>query len=64
VTLTKEQKIHDLAVAFATAEYSNGLKRQEVDTSEAAQNGSLIFLSLYKGALVDFERDQRNSPDD
>ena len=64
MTRTKEQKIHDLAVAFATAEYSNELKRQEFDTSEAAQKGSLVFLSLYKGALIDFDRDQRNFPDD
>jgi hypothetical protein len=54
---SNEQKSHDLAVAFAAAEYNNELKRRNIDMqNEKPQKGIDVFVFLYKQALQDFKR--------
>jgi len=55
-TLLPDQKVHDLAVAFAAAEYNNEVERRQIEL-EAAQQGISIFLFLYeqRGVAVQVE---------
>ena len=56
---TKDQKAHDLAVAFAVAEYENELKRRHDKsdvTIDAPQQKSLVFHFLYDNAIKDFKK--------
>ena len=59
-----DQKIHDLAVSFAAAEYKDEIARQlaDPDTSavyESAQQRSFVFISLYRNAVKDFKEYHR-----
>jgi len=57
-TLTKEQKIHDIAIAFAAAEYQNEIERRRM-TLEKAQQGLHVFVFLYERALEDLKRSKQ-----
>jgi hypothetical protein len=60
--LTNEQKCHDIAVAFAAAEYQHEIERRHT-TLEAAQQGASIFLFLYERALEEFKRSKHHLAD-
>jgi hypothetical protein len=49
-----KQEVHELAIAFATAEYENELARRKMESIEAPQQRASMFYFLYTMALQDF----------
>jgi len=63
--LTNDQKAHDIAVAFAQAEYKNELERRRGTKDEpviTVQDRASSFYAFYEESIVEFN-DKLNDPD-